>query len=384
MRFAKIFTGRQLSALILGIVLLPSVALGAARSVRVVIKNDTDRVMTFVSGKAQHGIVTRKPPSQIPPSGVGELFAESNGIATGTEGRVTYQLAGVGGTAQFHWDNPFAGSNSADGSAPAGFKVEQIGDSGNRTLVFFTIHPANTQAARCNADWVISHLGQHAEDHLDGFDRDIGFLTTPFKRMGIGGWVDTGCEATAEGWPVRDAQHSTDGFWTIDVKLKKLVIQNRTFPANQLRFVRIEVEPKTPAHAKAAARANSFISFHGHVLIDTHHGDELIEVHPWDPITLAQEPTPFGQDTCKQGFVWREALANDHVCVVPATRDQARADNAQAGARRNPQGAFGPDSCKQGFVWREATPADHVCVTVQTRSATAEDNRHAAERRVGH
>jgi hypothetical protein len=35
------------------------------------------------------------------------------------------------------------------------------------------------------------------------------------------------------------------------------------------------------------------------------------------------------------GFVWREAVAGDHVCVTPTTRDQARADNTAAATRRN-------------------------------------------------
>jgi hypothetical protein len=268
----------------------------AARSTHVIIKNDTDRNLTFVSGSVQHGIVTQNPPSIIAPSGIGELFAESNGVATGTEGTVTYQVTGVSGTASFHWDNPYVGSNSANGSAPPGFQVEQIGDTGNRTLVFFSIHAVNQATAICNPEWVLQHLGTHAEDSLDDFDKAVGFLTTPLKRMGIGGWVDTGCDATAEGWPVRDAQHSTDGFWTIDVKLQQFTINGNNVGKLQ-RFVRIEVEPGTPAHGSAAAKANSFIRFNGRVLIDTHHGDELIEVHPWDPITLAPEPSVPGGPT---------------------------------------------------------------------------------------
>src|SRR5215510_945807 len=173
--------------------LLNHQAAAAARSVHVIIKNDTDKTMTFLSGKTQHGIVSRKPPRNIAPGGVGELFAESNGVATGTEGRVAYRLSGVNGKAVFHWDNPFVGSNSANGEAPAGFKVEQIGDTGNRTLIFFSIHASDQATARCNPNWIINHLGKKAEPRLDGFDRDIGFLTTPFKRLGIGGWVDTGC-----------------------------------------------------------------------------------------------------------------------------------------------------------------------------------------------
>lgn len=368
---------------LLSIICTISTAHAAARSTHVVIKNNTERTMTFVSGTAKHGIVTNKPPRYIAPGATGELRAESNGFATGTEGSVVYKLDGIGGTATFYWDNPFAGSNSANGSGPPGFQVEMIGDKGNRTLVFFSIHDANHPVAVCNPDWVIDHLGTQAEGRLDEFDRVSGFFSTPLKRLGFGGWVDTGCEASAEGWPVRDAQHSTDGFWTIDVKLNQFTINGKTLPPNQQRFVRIEVEPNTPAHAKASAKANQFIQFGGHILIDTHHGEELIEVHPWSPMTQATAPTPYGPDTCKQGFVWREAVANDHVCVTPQTRDQAREDNARAPQNREPNGgAYGPDTCKQGFVWREANPSDHVCVPPQVRSATAEDNRQARERRV--
>jgi len=90
----------------------------------------------------------------------------------------------------------------------------------------------------------------------------------------------------------------------------------------------------------------------------------------------------FAADACKQGFVWREAVKDDHACVAPAARSQAAADNASAAGRRSPNGgAFGPDTCKPGFVWREATSSDHVCVTPQVRAATASDNSLAVQRR---
>lgn len=91
---------------------------------------------------------------------------------------------------------------------------------------------------------------------------------------------------------------------------------------------------------------------------------------------------PYGPDTCKQGFVWREAFPGDTVCVTPQTRSQAAADNAQAAARRSPNGGpYGPDTCKSGFVWREARPEDHVCVTPETRAQTAAENAQANQRR---
>ncbi len=99
---------------------------------------------------------------------------------------------------------------------------------------------------------------------------------------------------------------------------------------------------------------------------------------------FSQSDCSYGPDTCKQGFVWREAnpSGSDHVCVPPSVRQQARADNASASSRRNPNGGpSGPDTCLQGYVWRDAFPDDHVCVTPETRSAAASANAVANARK---
>ena len=99
-------------------------------------------------------------------------------------------------------------------------------------------------------------------------------------------------------------------------------------------------------------------------------------------------------DACADGYVWREAVSGDHVCVEYAVREQALADNAERDNRVQADGAYGPDTCIDGYVWREATTptpyadgsgrmvfnpyatstADHVCVTPDVRAATATDN----------
>jgi hypothetical protein len=89
----------------------------------------------------------------------------------------------------------------------------------------------------------------------------------------------------------------------------------------------------------------------------------------------------YGPDTCLDGFVWRGAVANDHVCVTPDVRTQAAQDNAQAATRRAGSGPYGPDTCVNGFVWRGAVPSDHVCVTPATRDQTSADNAAAPTRR---
>jgi len=88
-------------------------------------------------------------------------------------------------------------------------------------------------------------------------------------------------------------------------------------------------------------------------------------------------------DRCQQGYVWREAVPDDHVCVTPDTREATRQDNRLGPSRRNPSGGpFGPDTCLEGFVWREAAPGDHVCVIPATRDQAHADNGAAAGRRL--
>ncbi len=89
----------------------------------------------------------------------------------------------------------------------------------------------------------------------------------------------------------------------------------------------------------------------------------------------AQADGVFGPDTCAPGYVWREAVPTDHVCVLPSTRAATQTDNQQAASRRMPGGgAFGPDTCRLGFVWRGVTPSDHACVSPQTRDQVKADN----------
>jgi hypothetical protein len=85
--------------------------------------------------------------------------------------------------------------------------------------------------------------------------------------------------------------------------------------------------------------------------------------------------------TCIDGFVWRQARGDDHVCVTPESRNLAALENAQAGARRNPNGGpYGPDTCLQGFVWRDGFANDHVCVTGERRSIVAQENAAGSSR----
>jgi hypothetical protein len=88
----------------------------------------------------------------------------------------------------------------------------------------------------------------------------------------------------------------------------------------------------------------------------------------------------YGVDACISGYVWREAYGGDVVCVTGAVRSQAAADNAAAPSRWV-VGPYGPHTCIVGFVWREARTGDDVCVTGDVRTQTAADNAAAASRK---
>lgn len=96
--------------------------------------------------------------------------------------------------------------------------------------------------------------------------------------------------------------------------------------------------------------------------------------------TAGAQPLPLTPDTCRVGYVWREAFDGDLVCVTPRVREQAAEDNSQAASRVTP-GAHGPATCRTGYVWRDAFPGDTVCVTPATRDQAAQDNRETEARR---
>jgi hypothetical protein len=133
----------------------------------------------------------------------------------------------------------------------------------------------------CDAPATLAMLSRQPQAALSWFDRFIAFLTTPFKRLGISGWKETGCTGTGRGKPVRDAQHSTDGFWTIDVAVDELSIGSTPADTTPQRYLRLEVEPDTAAHEICAATpilAGTHLSFGGAIVIDT--DADFLEIHP--------------------------------------------------------------------------------------------------------
>jgi len=72
-----------------------------------------------------------------------------------------------------------------------------------------------------DAFWIMDHLDTKPQDALSWADEAFAWFATPIGKelLGIEGWDETGYIADGRGRLVRDAQHSTDGFWTADVEI---------------------------------------------------------------------------------------------------------------------------------------------------------------------
>lgn len=138
----------------------------------------------------------------------------------------------------------------------------------------------------CDPERTIARLSGIPPAELGWFSRAIAWFTTPFKFLGLSGWVDTGCAGSGRGRLVRDAQHSTDGFWTLDVALDSFEIGDLGAPAG--RFLRLECEPETAAHRVCEGRtllADELLRFGGPIVIDT--DGPFLEIHPADQFEVA-------------------------------------------------------------------------------------------------
>jgi hypothetical protein len=88
-------------------------------------------------------------------------------------------------------------------------------------------------------------------------------------------------------------------------------------------------------------------------------------------LPMAQPPT--NTTNCgASGLVPREAFRGDTVCVDRGVHDQTIADNLAAPSHTLPNGL-----CIKGYLWRRANPDDHVCVLPASREQAQIDNKRA-------
>lgn len=148
--------------------------------------------------------------------------------------------------------------------------------------------PGLVDVTPCDSPGTLAMLSGEPRPKLSWLDRLLSFVTTPFKRLGLSGWTETGCAGRGRGSPVRDAQHSSDGFWTIDVALSAFHIGAHGADLSRARYLRLEVEPATRAHAaceERLVRAGDLLSFGGAVVIDR--DADFLEIHPEEDFAVS-------------------------------------------------------------------------------------------------
>lgn len=76
-------------------------------------------------------------------------------------------------------------------------------------------------------------------------------------------------------------------------------------------------------------------------------------------------------------YEYRLAGPNDKICVTHATAVRTQQENRDASLHRSPNGgAYGPNTCRSGYVWRDAFNGDGVCVVPAVRDQAHYDNAH--------
>lgn len=112
---------------------------------------------------------------------------------------------------------------------------------------------------------------------LSRFARRAGVLSTPFKRLGIFGWRDSGLWVVAAGEVVQ-AAWSTDGFVTADLRLESLTVAGEAVALPGTRYLRAEICEHAIGLAKADRPcAGDRVRLAGRLMWD---GDGWFEVHP--------------------------------------------------------------------------------------------------------
>ncbi|MFF2571018.1 RICIN domain-containing protein [Streptomyces sp. NPDC058084] len=107
-------------------------------------------------------------------------------------------------------------------------------------------------------------------------------------------------------------------------------------------------------------------------------GAAALAVAPWGDATgstsSAGSRPARPPDTCVEGTKWRLATPIDHVCLAASRQSYFRWENYQGQFQRD---ASTSNGCRAGYVPREAVPGDRVCVTPGERDEAQRDAERA-------
>ena len=112
---------------------------------------------------------------------------------------------------------------------------------------------------------------------LGWWARNLAFLTTPFKQLGIQGWHDYPFSGTISGVIYQIAK-SNDGFCTIDVRVKSLQQDRSEVDLIFDYYLRLELSRSVGREICRQVHKNDTIIATGKFLWD---GDGFLEIHPF-------------------------------------------------------------------------------------------------------
>jgi hypothetical protein len=109
--------------------------------------------------------------------------SESNGIATGTEGRAVYRIGNSADLVSFHWDNPFAGTNFYEQAISGPYGIYFSGGKGNNTETVYSIIPDTRIAV---PRYLPSRNGFHFPNNWPSIHITSITLPDPFGDIAVG------------------------------------------------------------------------------------------------------------------------------------------------------------------------------------------------------
>jgi hypothetical protein len=152
----------------------------AARSTRVTIRNQIGVPLHHVDDELDRPEWSEplRPPAPILPRSTIWFQSESDGFATGTEGRARYRIGDSPDMMALHWDNPYWGTNFYEQSISGPYGLYFSGGKGDNTEVVYSLIPSDRIAVGGylpsthgfapdtdvptlgdGRDWVMAHVG---------------------------------------------------------------------------------------------------------------------------------------------------------------------------------------------------------------------------------
>ncbi len=120
-------------------------------------------------------------------------------------------------------------------------------------------------------------LRRDANRPLHWWQTKPAFLFTPFKRLGVSGWRDYCLSASFTGEVVQSI-HSTDGFQTVDFRIRRSAIENWA----EGKFIRVEIMPSVHCPLAKSMKPGDRYTIKGELVWDCD-AEGWLEIHPRNP-----------------------------------------------------------------------------------------------------